>query len=373
MGSTQRLPASLTPLDMALAGVLHDLAAVTHVELPLAEALGCIAAEMSALPAFPRCDIAAADGWALRARDLVGASSYSPLPLVVSPVWVEAGDVIPEGCDCVVDADAVDHAGPLVQVLAEAIPGQGVRRTGGDIAAESLIAPGRPIRPFDLLIARGAGLRALKVRRPRLRLVNIPAASGHAMTAALIAESARAAGAEVVLTEAGGRDAASIAGAFVTDGCDLLIAIGGSGVGRTDATVTALAGRGDVVAHGIALQPGRTCAVGRIGKVPVIALPGAPDQALAAWWTLALPALERLSGGQARQPVTLPLARKVASSVGIAEIVLLERQGDAWMPLAVGDLPLETIARADAWLTIPGGSEGHAAGTSIDAYMLRDL
>jgi molybdopterin molybdotransferase len=152
-----------------------------------------------------------------------------------------------------------------------------------------------------------------------------------------------------------------------------LIAVGGSGVGRTDATVAALAGCGDVIAHGIALQPGRTCAVGRIGSVPVVALPGAPDQALAAWWTLALPALDRLSGRQAQAPVSLPLARKVASSVGIAEIVLLERHGEAWMPLAVGDLPLETIARADAWLVVRGGSEGHAAGTPVDAYMLHEL
>ena len=42
------------------------------------------------------------------------------------------------------------------------------------------------------------------------------------------------------------------------------------------------------------------------------------------------------------------------------------------MPLAVGDLSLEAIARADAWLAVPGGSEGFAAGTPVDAYMLRD-
>ena len=42
------------------------------------------------------------------------------------------------------------------------------------------------------------------------------------------------------------------------------------------------------------------------------------------------------------------------------------------MPLAVGELSLETIARADAWLAVPGGSEGFAAGTPVDAYMLRD-
>ena len=174
------------------------------------------------------------------------------------------------------------------------------------------------------------------------------------------------------MTEAAGRDAASIAAALVTEACDLLIAIGGSGVGRNDATVAALAQRGEIVAHGIALQPGRTAAVGRIGKIPVMALPGAPDQALAAWWTLALPALDRLSGRLPRTPLTLPLTRKVASLVGIAEVVLLERKDATWTPLAVGEMPLATIARADGWLAIPGGSEGHAAGTPVDAYLLRD-
>ena len=106
--------------------------------------------------------------------------------------------------------------------------------------------------------------------------------------------------------------------------------------------------------------------------MPVIVLPGAPDQALAAWWTLALPVLDRLSGRQPRQAVTLPLARKIASSGGIAEIVLLEVNDGAWKPLAIVDLSLETIARADAWLAVPGGAEGFAAGTPVDAYMLRD-
>ena len=125
-------------------------------------------------------------------------------------------------------------------------------------------------------------------------------------------------------------------------------------------------------AHGIALRPGRTAAIGRIAGRPVIALPGAPDQALAAWWTLALPVLDRLSGREKRATTTLPLARKIASSVGIAEIVLLEKVDDAWMPLATGDLSFETIAHADAWLAVPGASEGYAAGTPVNAYMLRD-
>jgi molybdopterin molybdotransferase len=370
---TQRLPASLTPLDVALAELLQRVTPVAPVSLSLAEALGCVAADMPPLQAVPRRDTAASDGWALRARDLVGASSYTPLPLARPPVWVEAGDAMPEDCDCVVDADSVDHAGPRFQMLAEAIPGQGVRRAGADIAeGKSVIAPSRRIRRIDLLGARAAGLQSLNVRRPRLRLVDIPANSGYTDTVQLIAELAGAAGASTARAKAGGRDAASTAKAIEPGDCDLLVTIGGSGVGRTDAAIAALAARGEVVAHGIAVQPGRTAAVGRIGKIPVVALPGAPDQALAAWLTLVLPVLDRLSGLAPRQSITLPLARKIASSVGIGEIVLLERTENAWMPLAIGEMPLATIARSDAWLLVPGGSEGFAAGTPVDAYMLRD-
>src|SRR5882757_8550349 len=140
MTPNQRLPNSLTPLDAALAVLLDGVESVTPSELSLAEAQRCIAAEMPQLGALPPQDIAAADGFALRSDDLVGASSYSPLPLAALPAWVEAGDAIPAGCDCVLDSDAVDRSGPTPLVLAEAIPGQGVRRAGGGIAAGSRVA-----------------------------------------------------------------------------------------------------------------------------------------------------------------------------------------------------------------------------------------
>jgi len=370
MTSPQRLPASLTSLDTALAALLDGVEPVAPIELALDDALGCIAADMPPLQAHPPHDIAVVDGYAFAARDLVGASSYSPMPLPAAPVWVEAGERIPDGCDCVLDSDSVDIAGPMPQVLAEAIPGQGVRRAGSDVAAGSLVAEaGRRVLPFHLLVARGAGLQRLTVRRPRVGIVNVP---GGDVTAALIAESARAAGAEVVASTAGSRDAGAIAAALDERACDLLLIVGGSGVGRTDAAIKALAARGEVLAHGIALQPGRTSAIGRIGKTPVVVLPGAPDQALAAWCTLALPAIDRLSDHSPRKPVNLSLARKVASQVGIAEIVLLERKQEMWSPLAVGDLSLQAIARAQAWLVISGGSEGFAAGSPIDAYMLQE-
>ncbi len=369
---TQRLPPSLTPLDTARALLLDDIRPVAPCDVSLIEALGCTADDMPPLRTFPASDVAATDGWALGSRNLVGASSYSPLPLASAPPWVEAGDRMPRGCDCVVDSDLVEPVGPLFQVLAEATSGQGVRCAGRDIAQGSWLVPGRPVHPLDLLIARTAGLVRLAVRRPQLRLVDVVATAGETVTAQLIAESARAAGADVICDRAGGRDPRSIAKAFDGEPCDLIVIIGGTGVGRTDAAVAALADHGALLAHGIALRPGRTTAIGKIAGRPAIALPGAPDQALAGWWTLALPALDRLSGRAPRQTTTLPLVRKIASSIGVVEIVLLEKTNGAWMPRATGDLALGTIAAADAWLAVPGGSEGYAAGTPVDAYMLRD-
>ncbi|MBC9883327.1 molybdopterin-binding protein [Bradyrhizobium sp. INPA01-394B] len=367
---TQRLPPSLTPLDTVLATLLKGVAPVAPVELSLIEATGCISAGMPLLPAHPPRDIAAVDGWALSANDLVGASSYSPVLLAERPVWVDAGDVMPAGCDCVLDIDAVEVVGPLAQVLAEGVPGQGVGRRGSHIADNSpVVAEGYPVRAAALLLARVAGADGLYVRRPRLRIVNVPGATA-AME--MIADLARAAGMDVSAHEAGTRDATSIAEALDVTACDLLLMVGGSGVGRADAAVTALAQRGAELAHGLALQPGRTAAAGRLGKVPVVALPGAPSQALAVWLALVLPLVDRLSARQPRRTVTLPLARKIASSVGIAEIGLLTEEHETWMPLAVGAWPLHAIARAEAWLLVPASDEGFAAGEPVSAYLMRE-
>jgi molybdopterin molybdotransferase len=68
----------------------------------------------------------------------------------------------------------------------------------------------------------------------------------------------------------------------------------------------------------------------------------------------------------------LPLARKIASHIGIAEIALLKKIDDTWMPLASGDLSLDAIAGADGWLAVAADSEGFAAAKPVDAYMVRD-
>jgi molybdopterin biosynthesis enzyme len=374
MINVSRPVAVLTGLDAVLARLLDGCRPVAPIECSVAAAIGCVAATMPSLTrALPVRNIAVVDGWALNSMQLTGASSYSPVPLAVAPTWVEVGDALPEGCDCVLDVGTVESAGPLNLALAEAIPGAGVRRAGEDFAAgTSLITAGHRIRNIDGLMARRAGLHSVAVHRPRVHIINIPAADGLAVTAHSIVESIRVSGAQIARTEASARDAASIAKAIKGVECDLLVTIGGTGAGHRDATVEALASCASLVAHGIALQPGRTTAVAKLGDLPVISIPGAADHALAAWWAVGQPVLDRLSGRAARPRIVRPLARKIASGVGMTDVVLLKDTDAGWMPLAIGDLPLGALTRADAWLVVPSGVEGYAAGSTIGAYSLQE-
>lgn len=372
---TQRLPAALTPLDAALRLLLDGVGPVEPVDVSVANSVGGIAAAIAPLRlAHPAFHIAVSDGWALRARDIVGASSYSPLPLSAPPVWVEAGDRLPDHCDCVLDTEMVEQVGSLFQVLAEAVPGCGIRRAGDDIAAgRSIIASGRRVNGSDVLAARAAGLDRVQIRSPRVCVIDVPSPDGNTASAQFALEFAKAAGAGAVGLQAKGRDAASIADAIDEDAYDLVVIVGGTGLGRTDATIEALVARGTRLIHGLALQPGRTAAVGKLGAAPVIAAPGAPDQVLAVCLMLAQPVLDLLTARSPRHEVVRPLARKISSSIGVAEIVLLETTEGGWMPIAVGQLSLDAIARSDAWLAVPGDSEGYAAGTAVGAFPIRDM
>ena len=372
---TQRLPATLTSLDAALRLLADGVRPVQPIDVALEDSVGRISAAMPLLQmAHPVFNAAVADGWAVRARDVVGASCYSPLPLTSSPIWVEAGDRLPDGCDCVLDTDLVEEIGSLFQVLAEAVPGHGIRWAGDDIAkGRSVIAPGQMINALDVLAARTVGLGRIQIRSPRVGVIDLPSVDGNTACSEFIQGFVKAAGARAFGLTAKGRDAHCMSEAIGSESYDLLVTVGGTGVGRTDATIEALASIGAELVHGLALHPGRTSAVGQIRKTPVIAAPGAPDQALAACLMLVQPALDLLSDRSPRRKVILPLARKISSAIGLTEIVLLETSSDTWIPVAVGQLSLEAIARAGAWFAVPEDSEGYAAGTMAGAFPLRNM
>jgi molybdopterin biosynthesis enzyme len=354
------IPQRITRLA-PLAEVFARIDAVTPVPARDAEigaALGRILAEDVAAPAaVPAVAISLRDGWAVRSELTLDASSYAPASLVA--LRVDAGDPMPSDCDAVLPLDAIENA----QVLAPAVPGEGVLAAGADAAAaQPLRRNGQKLRTSDLAIFAALGIPGVRIREPRVWLVR--AAANAMPSAALIGAQLAAEGAEVFSDD-------DLEAALQDETADAVIGIGGTGSGRQDDAVRLLARDGAVAWHGIGLMPGETSALGSARGRPVLLLPGRIDAALAAWLVLGKRLLARLSGrNDDEAPLTATLLRKVTSTIGIADFVPVRRNGNAVEPLASGDLPLAVLTRADGWILVPPDSEGYPAGASVSVRPL---
>jgi molybdopterin molybdotransferase len=144
------------------------------------------------------------------------------------------------------------------------------------------------------------------------------------------------------------------------------MAIGGTGSGRRDGAVQELARLGQVEAHGIAVCPGETAAFGFVGQRPVLLLPGRIDAALAIWLLLGRHIVAKLAGGKVEDmPAMLPLRRKVASGIGMTELIPVSCDDGMAEPLGSGYLSLTALSCSDGWIVIPPDSEGFAAGSQV--------
>jgi molybdopterin biosynthesis enzyme len=132
--------------------------------------------------------------------------------------------------------------------------------------------------------------------------------------------------------------------------------------------VQTLAREGRLAVHGIALTPGETAALGFVGIRPVLLLPGRLDAALSVWLLAGRRLLDRLTGtknAESEPSEIMPLARKVSSTVGLAEVVPVRRNAGEAEPLAMKYLPLSLLARSDGWILVPADSEGYSAGSPV--------
>jgi molybdopterin biosynthesis enzyme len=355
----------LTPLADVLAHI------DSHVK-PVAPRIGdvmaahgfTLAEDVFSASALPSTAIALRDGFAVEAEATRDASSYSPVVLPELPTLLDAGDKLPADTDAILSHDAITIRGATTEIMSPATPGDGILSKGADIdPANPLMRVGRALRASDIAVLSAAGVSTVSIRSPRIAIVL--AGRRDDMTTAAIAWLAR------VVTAAGG---AALAGHQTHDlgallretEADAVIAIGGTGSGRNDDAITTLAQAGTVSFHGIAIAPGETAAFGFAQSRPVLLIPGRLDAALACWLTMGDRVLCRLAG---RQPDdterTARLSRKVASSLGMAEIIPVTCKGAEAEPLASGYLPLQTLARADGWILVPAQSEGYPAGTAV--------
>ncbi len=323
---------ALLSYDHALERLLAALTPVSAQSRALAQAVGCVAAQdvRTAQP-VPAQAMALRDGYEMQAQEIAGASSYAPVVLSAPPRFVRAGETLSADCDCVVDASGFDLGGPLPQALVESFPGENIRRAGEDVASDVvLVRAGEMISPAHCLCLAAAGVDAVSVRAPVIALRGDDKLLKHWLA-----------------------DQLSQAGVYLVGVPDLILALG-----ATHST------------QQLALEPGREIVLEQEQGVPLMSIPARFDQVFAALHAFIWPALARLSG-VVRAETRLPLAQKIASRVGVAELALFEERGGHFHLLALGDLPLQSLARATHVSLIGAMSEGHGAGEMITAFAVR--
>lgn len=357
--------ARLTPLTELLAIIDAQVKPVAPRNVDLDSAFGTTLAADVTAPLRPKTPIAMLDGWALAAETTIGAGGYSPVLLPAVPSRVDVGQPMPPGTNCVARLDAVTIAPGRAEVLDPVNPGDGVLPAGGDSDGDlPLRRKGDAVRLLDLGVLRAAGVTEVSALAARIALLPLrDDAIVHDIVQFLGGDMAGTALPEL------SDHSCDLATALGMERVDAVVAVGGTGQGRNDRSVTTLASKGRVVAHGIALLPGETAAFGFAGAKPVLLLPGRLDAALAVWLTVGRHMLGRLAGGTPRDPAkTVTLSRKVASAVGLAEVVPLRLSGELAEPLASKYLSFTALARSDGWLLVPADSEGYAAGAQVEMW-----
>jgi molybdopterin biosynthesis enzyme len=354
----------LTPLADALACIDRLVDPVAPSRMPLGQAVGLTLAEnIVNRYAHPGSAIALRDGIAVDADATLDASSYAPVRLAGEPALVDVGEPLPAGADAVAPLDAVELRERTVHALMPLAPGDGVLPQGADAAPGDMLGrAGARLRASDVTALSVLGVSHVEVRKPvvRINVANDRQGPIIASIESLLSLTVEAAGARALVGSSARSDTRLSPAA--------LILIGGSGSGRRDDSVRALARRGSVAFHGVALAPGETAAFGMLEQRPVLIVPGRLDAALAVWLTLGRRMLARLAGRSDDEEVhaSVVLTRKIASTLGLTELVPVARQEGGVAPLASGYLTLQSLARSDGYVVVPAESEGFAAGARVE-------
>ena len=355
-------PSTRSPLADALAWIDAHTAPLSPETLDVAITGGRVLAEaVASTGGWPTMDCAVVDGYAVRASDTEGASEYSPAPLPAVPV--APGVAMPPGTDAVLPFMAAETVASMVQATSPVASGAGVARRGSEVAAgQEAIAAGIVLRAPELAMLALLGVdRVALVRQPHVGLVVFGHAGPDALTPMLRRLVEQDGGVAEALPGEHGADWAR-AGRF-----DLVLLAGRSGEGAGDDAPDALRHAGGTLdLHGVALRPGETAGLGRLGDVPVVLLPGMPLACLSVYVVLASRAVQRLGGRGLAGTVPARLTRRISSALGFSDLVRVRlHDGDA-TPLASPDGGgLVSAVRADGYVMVPDGSEGMDAGATV--------
>jgi molybdopterin molybdotransferase len=323
--------------DEALALLARTLTCVSETEaVPLPAAAGRILAEDVVSPHdIPPHNNAAVDGYAVYFDDLDPAgdtvlpvagrtTAGHPLDGPVrrgTAVRIFTGARMPEGPDTVMmqeDCRLESDGGNERVILRPGLKrGANSRRRGEDVTAgATVLARGARLRPQDIGQAAAVGRREILVSRPlrialfstgdELRQPGEPLPDGCIYDSNRYTLMALLSGFGCTVDDLGivpdRADTLQDALAGATHGHDLIVTSGGVSVGEEDHVKAAVEALGRLHFWRLAIRPGRPLALGQIGRVPFVGLPGNPVAVMVTAMTILRPMIVRLMGGTGLTP-----------------------------------------------------------------------
>ncbi|RPJ24459.1 MAG: molybdopterin molybdenumtransferase MoeA [Chloroflexi bacterium] len=411
---------TLLSVAQARERILSSFQPVTTETLPLT---GCsnrvLAQDIVAANDLPPFDNSSMDGFAVRATDVLDATTASPRRLrVVADIpagsqptislapgesaRIMTGAPMPEGADAVVpvedtdfnDRDAGTPAPHEVQIFKAVKAGANRRPRGMDILAGNVVLhKGRLLKPQDLGLLAMLGFAAVLVyRKPRLALfssgdelleVDAPLEEGKIRdsNSYTLAASIEEAGAEVIRLGVAKDNHDSVKALLekaVDLHVDLILSSAGVSVGAFDFVKQVIETNGKMEFWRVNMRPGKPLAFGEYGKIPFIGLPGNPVSAFVGFEVFVRPALQRLGGSFSggRQTVRVRCEEQIDSD-GRESYLRAQVREDAERGYFVARLTghqgsgnLHSLVQANALLIIPAGVKCVPAGQEVNAWLI---
>jgi molybdopterin molybdotransferase len=382
-------PTALT-VDQAREAIERLVVPIDAIEqVAIRDALDRVLAQDVVSPIdVPAHDNSAMDGWAVRAQDLVGetplraiGTAFAGAPFAGTlgageAVRVMTGAVMPAGSDTVVMQEAARVDGARVIVPAGQSAGQHRRLRGEDLErGRAAVSRGRSLRPADLGLIASLGIAEIPVHRrlrvaffstgDELRSIGEPLDPGcvydsnrytlHAMLERLGVEPIDLG---VVRDSPEALEAAMCAACLRADA---IVSSGGVSVGEADFTRAVMARLGEVAFWSIAMRPGRSMAVGRVGDACYFGLPGNPVAVMVTFLCFVRDALIRRSGASPRPilPIRARSVEGIRKRPGRTEFqrVIVEPDADGTLRARLtghqGSGVLRSMSEANALLVLP--------------------
>lgn len=386
-------------------------------EVSLAEAVGRVLAVDVVSPVdvsgFDRSNV---DGFAIRAADTFGAMEESPASLrltseVLAPgvrpaIEVDAGaataiatgGMLPRGADAVVmieDTDVEEASGGERRVVVRRAlsPGQNLTFAGTDVAlGETVLRAGQQLSSREIGVMAAVGLARVEVyRKPRVAILStgneiVPPGSERPMGAvydsnlAILSAAVAEQGGEPVPLGIVGDDEPALEEKLTQAlQCDAAVLSGGTSKGAGDLSyrvIERMVTNPGVVAHGVALKPGKPVCLAVTEGKPVVILPGFPTSAIFTFHEFVAPVIRKLAGRTElqRRTLTAELPYRVNSDRGRTEYLLVglirTDRGLTAYPMGKGSGSVTTFSAADGFITIDQHTEILEAGDQVDVRLL---